>query len=162
MYYVGQGGHFQSAEVDQAQEHPKQECQIADPVDDEGLLARSAILVLLEPESDQQVRAEANTFPSDEQQQQVVTEHQQQHEGGEQVQVGKVAVVSGVTLHVPDGVQVNERSDSGDHQAHDCAEAIKVKCKRDLENSIEPDPRESIPVESPGRGRINDFSPRTE
>ncbi len=55
-----------------------------------------------EPESDQQVAAEANAFPSHEHQNDVCGQHQRKHEENEQIHVGKEAVVAFLVRHVAD------------------------------------------------------------
>ena len=100
------------------QEDGEQEADITDAVVDEGLLAGRGGGLLLEPEGHQPVGADAHAFPTDEGQQQVVRQHQQQHGEDEQVQVDEELGVVAVVLHVPDGVQVDERAHEGDEHAH--------------------------------------------
>ena len=69
------------------------EAEVADAVDDERLLAGVGRRLLLEPEADQQVRAEADALPADEHHQEVGAEHEHEHERREQVQVREVARV---------------------------------------------------------------------
>ena len=109
---------MRAAEAPEEQEHAEQEAEVADAVDDERLLAGDGVLGLVVPEADQQVGAEADAFPADEQQRQVVGQDQDQHREGEQVQVGEVAREVRVVPHVADGVDVDEEADAGDHQDH--------------------------------------------
>ena len=66
-------------------------------------LPAAAFVVVLEPEADQQVAAEADAFPADEEHRQVVAEDQDQHREDEQVQVGEEARVRLVLAHVLGG-----------------------------------------------------------
>ena len=67
---------LERAEVGDEQEHGEQEAEVADAVDDEGLLAGVGGGVLVEVEADEQVRGEADAFPADEEQQEVLGEDQ--------------------------------------------------------------------------------------
>ena len=69
-------GEVERAEVGDEEEHREQEAEVADAVDDEGLLAGVGGGGLREPEADQQVRGEADALPADEEQQEVVGEDQ--------------------------------------------------------------------------------------
>ena len=115
----------QRAEDRQHEQHAEQEAGVADAVDDERLLARIARGLLVEVEADQQVAAQTDAFPADEQQRVVVRQHQHQHEEDEQVQVAEEAVVAIVVVHVAGGVDVDEEADAGDDQDHDGAERIE-------------------------------------
>ena len=65
-------GELQRADGDEDEEHAEGEAEVADAVDQEGLLAGLAGALLAEPEGDEQVRAEAHALPAEEQQQVVV------------------------------------------------------------------------------------------
>ena len=99
---------------------PEQEPEVADAVDDEGLLAGVGGRLLREPEPDQQVRAEAHAFPADEHHREVGAEHQHEHERREQVQVREVARVLAVALlvHVGRRVDVDEEPDARHDEDH--------------------------------------------
>ena len=106
------------AEGGEDQHQRDQEAEVADPVDDERLLAGRRRRRLLEPERDQQVGAEPDQFPPDEQHGEVVGQHQDQHRGDEQVEVGEEPAESRVAVHVADRVDMDEESDSGDDEGH--------------------------------------------
>ena len=101
-------------------QHAEDEPVVADAVDDERLLAGVGRRLLLEPEADQQVRAEADAFPADEHHQEVRAEHEHEHERGEQVQIREVAreLAVGLVVHVGGRVDVDQRADAGDDQDH--------------------------------------------
>ena len=73
---------------------------------------------LLEPEGDEQVRAEPDQLPPDEQHAEAVAEHEDQHRGDEEVEVGEEPTEPGVAVHVAHRVEVDEESDPGDDQRH--------------------------------------------
>ena len=121
------------AEVRDEQEHREQEAEVADAVDDEGLLAGVGGGVLLEVEADEQVGGEADALPADEQQQEVLGEHQHQHEEHEEVEVGEEAPVALFVRHVADGVEVDEEADASDDAEHDQREVVDGEGEVDLE-----------------------------
>ncbi|OPZ01814.1 MAG: hypothetical protein BWZ09_02641 [Alphaproteobacteria bacterium ADurb.BinA305] len=125
----------EGAEPREQQRHAEQEPGIADPVDDERLLARVGGRLLLVPEPDEQVRAQPDALPPHEHHREVRGEHQDQHEGGEQVQVREIARVLGVGLlvHVGGRVQVDQRADPGDHQDHHHRERVEAQAQRHVE-----------------------------
>ena len=112
-------------------EQPEQESGVADAVDDERLLAGVGLLRVGVPEPDQQVGAQADAFPADEQQQQVVAQHQQQHRRGEQVKVREIARRVRVLGHVADRIHVDEKPDAGDDDDH--RRGQRVHAQRDVD-----------------------------
>ena len=109
------------------QEHGDQEAEVADPVDDERLLAGVGVDLVAEPEADQQVGAEAHAFPADEHHREAGAQHQHQHEDHEEVEVREVPGVPRVCLHVPDAEQVDQAADPGDDQQHDSGELVDLE-----------------------------------
>ena len=114
-------------------EHGHQKAEIADPVDDERLLAGVSVDLVVEPEADQQVGAEAHALPADEHHREAGPEHQHQHEHHEEIQVGEVPGVTRILLHVPDAEQMNQASHPGHDQQHDRGELVHLKRHVDLE-----------------------------
>src|SRR5262249_47583416 len=96
------GGEVKRAEVRDEEEHREEEAEVADAVDDEGLLAGVGGGVLLEVEADEEVGGEADALPSDEEEEEVRGEDQNQHEEHEEVQVGEEAPVALFVGHVAD------------------------------------------------------------
>ncbi len=113
------------AEEAEHHEHPQDEAGVPDAVHDERLVGCVAGRLLVEVEPDQQVAAQADAFPADEQQQVVVRQHQHQHEEHEQVQISEKAVVASLVGHVADGVDVDQEAHAGNHQNHHRAEWIQ-------------------------------------
>ncbi len=114
-------------EVGEQQEERDEEAEIADPVDDERLLPRFDREVLVVVEADQQVGAEADAFPPEEDEEVAAPEHQDQHHREEEVQVGEVAGVPLLVPHVAHRVEVDERADPGHDQGHDDREGIELE-----------------------------------
>ena len=114
-----------AADLVEEDEDPDQEPEIPDPVDDERLAPRVGLLLVGEPEPDQQVAAEAHALPADEHRDQVVAEDQGEHRGDEQVQIREVAPIPGILVHVPDGVDVDEESDAGHHQGQRSGQPVE-------------------------------------
>ncbi len=112
------------AEVNRDQKNGKREAEVADAVDDERLVSRRGGEVFQKIEADQQVAAQAHSFPSDKQQQEVGGQHQRQHEEHEQVEIGEEAVVAALMGHVADGVNMDQRADAGDDHQHHGGEAV--------------------------------------
>ena len=65
---------------------PIKKAEVADAVDDEGLLAGAAAELLLEPEADEQIRRETDALPANEHEQHVAGEDEGGHEEEEEVQ----------------------------------------------------------------------------
>ena len=72
-------------------EDAEREAEIADPVDHEGLDRRGVGRRPVVPEADQQIGAEPDPFPAEEQLHEIVGRHQHQHEEGEQAEIGEEA-----------------------------------------------------------------------
>ena len=89
----------EGTEVSEQQEHADEEAEVADAIDDEGLHAGAGCGGLLEPEADEEIGGETDSFPSDEHQKRVAGQHQNCHEEEEEVQVAEVARSS--LLHEP-------------------------------------------------------------
>ena len=82
---------IEGSEGHEDQEDGQQKPVIADPVDDEGLLAGVGGRFLLIPEADQEIRTEPHPFPADEHEEKIVGRNQDEHEEDEEVEVGEVA-----------------------------------------------------------------------
>ena len=125
---VGEHG----AEVERAgrpedHEHRDHEAEVADPVHDERLAA--GIRVELEgiPESNQQIAAESNAFPPHEHDREARAEHEQQHEEHEQIEIGEIARVPRIFLHVTNAEDVNQGPDTGDDEQHHGRQLVHLK-----------------------------------
>ena len=70
------------------------------------------------PEADEQIRREAHQFPEGIKLHNVGGKHQAQHSRGEQGHVGEVAGHPRVSLHVAQGVNLDQQADAADHYQH--------------------------------------------
>ena len=134
----------QRAKGPEDQEHGQQHGPVAHAVDHKGLAPGAgiahAVLALLVPETDEQVRAQAHAFPAHEHGQVTVARHQDEHGGQEQVEVDKeareaarVAVDAHVLVHVANGVDVDERANAGDDQHHGHRERVDQEGPLDVQ-----------------------------
>src|SRR5215475_1135817 len=94
------------------QEHAQDKTKITDTIDDEGLVARPRIVVVLVPKSDQGIRAKSHPFPTHEHQQQAVAQNQGEHGGGKKIEVGEEAPVSFIIVHVAYGINMDQTADA--------------------------------------------------
>ena len=72
----------------------------------------------VEPEPDQEVRAQPYPFPTDKHHQIIVASDQGKHKDQEQVHIHEETLIARVPVHVTHGVEVNERADSRHDQHH--------------------------------------------
>ncbi len=135
------------AEVGHQQKHSDEKAEVADAVDDEGLLARVGGGFLLEPEADQQVRGQAHALPANKHHQRIAGQHQHRHEKQKKVEVGEVPRVAFVVAHVADGVDVNQEADAGDDQQHDQRKLIEDEAEVDVQQAgVDPGQRAGLDV----------------
>ena len=103
------------------------EAEVADARGDECFFAGADRGLLQEPETDEQVAAEAHAFPADEHEDDVRGEDQSEHEEDEQIQIGEEAVVALFVRHVAGGINVHEQADEGDDAEHDDGELVNLQ-----------------------------------
>ena len=122
-------------------ESPKQKkdtqdkAEIADPIDNEGFVAGPGIILVLVPESDERVRTQSDTFPTDEHQQHAVAQNQRQHRRGEKIQVREEAPKRLVVVHIAGSINVDQPADAGDDANHDRRERIDQERHVNLERA---------------------------
>ena len=136
-------------EIDKDQEDRQKEPGVADAIDDKGLrrcLGRRHLVIVV---ADQEIGAETDAFPADEEHRVVVAHHQQQHRDHEEVHVREEARESLFTVHVADRIDVDEEAYSRHHEEHDAGERIHEEGHVDRE----------IPAENPRVG--DDFARRS-
>ncbi len=125
----------QRPEVPGDGEHAQQESGVTDAIDDECLVGGVAGGLAMEVETDQQIRTQADAFPSDEHQGVVVRQDEREHGEHEQVQVSEEAVIAAFVRHVSGGIDVDERAHAGDEQQPDGGERIEQEAGIGLEGS---------------------------
>jgi len=128
----GRGG---PSERPEDHEHPDEEAEVADPVHDEGLHPRGGLLRVLVPEADQEVAAEPDPFPADEEHGERVRQHQQDHREHEEVQVGEVPREAAVVGHVADRIDMDEEADPRDEEEHHAGERVEEEPEVDPERA---------------------------
>jgi hypothetical protein len=87
--------------------------------------AAAAASGVVEPESNQQIRREADQFPADEQQEQAVRDEQPSMAAANRLRKQKNACRFGSCLHVAVLKMKISRPDEGDHHAHERGERIE-------------------------------------
>src|SRR6185369_11670816 len=97
---------------------------IAHAVGNERFLSCRRSFVLVQIETNQQIRTEADALPTDKHQKKVVSEHQREHREHEKIQVGEEAIVTAVTFHVAGGENVNQKTDKGNEEHIDAAQTV--------------------------------------
>src|SRR6266508_1483837 len=85
----------------------------------------------VDPEADEQVRAQADPLPAEEHDQEVLGEHQDQHRGHEQVEPGEERLPALVVGHVADRERGDRAGDAGDAQSQDGRERVQAKVEGD-------------------------------
>src|SRR5258708_29851520 len=75
--------------------------------------------------TDQQIRAQANTFPSHKQKHVVMSEDESKHRKHEQVHVSEEAVIAAFVRHVSGGVNVDQHAHAGHEEQPDGRERVK-------------------------------------
>ena len=106
------------------QHDTENESPVTDSIGDECLLGGWRGLIFVEIKPNQQVGAQADTFPTDKHQEEVVGEHQREHREHEQIQVCKEPVVTAIAMHVTGGKNVNQQTDESDKQRINATEPI--------------------------------------
>ncbi len=128
-------GEVNGAEDLEGEEDRQEEAEVADAVDDERLLPCRGAPVLLEVEADQQVAAQPDALPADEQDDQVGPEDERQHGEHEQVQVGEVPRIRALALavHVPHRVDVDQEPHERHEEQHHRRQRIQPQREVDRE-----------------------------
>ena len=124
---------IQYADVGEQHKHRDHKTEVADAVDDERLLAGVGVYLVAEPESDQKVGTEADSFPADEENGVVRSKHEHQHEEHEQIQVGEVSRIPWIVAHVADAEDMDQSTDSSDDQNHHHRQLIELDRGIDLQ-----------------------------
>src|SRR5581483_11386001 len=116
---VGEG-----PEDEEDRDHPDRVAPVADAVHPERLVRGLLRRGLVEPEPDQEIRAQADTLPPHEREEVVVGHDQDEHREHEERQPREEAVEAVVVLHVAVRVDEDQRADDGDDQEHRARQRI--------------------------------------
>ncbi len=126
-------GEAERTEIPDQRERAENESGIADAIHDECLVGRGRRGVAMKVKTDQQIRAQANAFPSHEQQHVVIRQDEREHGKHEQVHVSEEAVVAAFVRHVSGGVDVDQHAHAGDEEQPDGRERIEQESGVDVE-----------------------------
>ena len=102
----------------------EKEARVADAVHHKGFrggLCGGDLVVVI---ADQEIGTESHPFPADKEHHIVVPHDEEQHGDHEEVHVGEESREPILSVHVADGVDVNQKSDSRDDEQHDARERI--------------------------------------
>ena len=134
--YLGEDlAEVERAELIEDPDQPQPKGQVADAVDDERLLRGAGGGAAGEPEPDQQVRRQTDPLPEEEEEEEVVGQDQHQHREDEEGKIGEEAGKTRVALHVPLGIDVDQKSDAGDHDQHHRGQLIDEEIDADVEGA---------------------------
>jgi hypothetical protein len=142
------------------EENPDHETEVADAVDEEGLLRRVGGRGFVIPVTDEDVRADPDEFPEDEHHREIVREDDAGHREEEERKAREVARLALVVLHVTEREEVHEETDRADDQHHPAAETIDLETDAEFEGLAEVDPRISLRfhrgLPAPGKEKTKD------
>ena len=96
------------------QEHCRHYAEVANAVGDKCFFASNCSRVAGVPERNKEVRASSDTLPPEESNEQVFAENQHEHGEHKQVEVQEKLRKLWITVHVANGIQMNQRADSSD------------------------------------------------
>ena len=131
---LGEDGlEIERSETREDEKHRHEKPEVPDAVDDERLLARVGVDLVVEPEADEQVGAEPDPFPADEHHREVGPQDQRQHEEHEQIQIREVARITRVLVHVADAEDVDQRADTCYDEDHHGGELVELQREGDLQ-----------------------------
>ena len=102
------------------------ETKVADAIRDESLARSIRRLGAVEVITDQQIRTEPDTFPTDKHHHEVRAHHQHEHRKHEQTHVGEEPVEARVAMHVTGGEDEDAQAHAGDDQHEDRRERIEL------------------------------------
>ena len=123
---------LQTMERPEHQERRDQKAKVADAVGDHGFLGRVGICprwttkrIHLVPKSNQQERAKSHAFPAHKEHQIRIAAHEDHHHEDKQIEKNKeaaepleVRLEAHILMHVSDGIDMNQRANTGDNQHH--------------------------------------------
>ena len=79
------------------------------------------------PETNQKIGSKPHPFPAEEQLDQVICCDQHQHGKGKQRQIRHETRLVWIVRHVPDGIDMNHRGNTGHNDQHDTGQRIKAQ-----------------------------------
>src|SRR5882724_5379057 len=113
-------------------QNPEHKTEIANPVDDESLISRDRVGVIVVPKPDQEIGTETHTLPTDEQHKKIISHHQQEHEEDKQVQINEKTNHPFIVPHIAERIDMDQEADAGDDEQHHRGQGIDLKRELDL------------------------------
>ena len=107
----------------------QQEGEVTHTVDDESFSAGIAGRFLFEIIANEKIGTAPDSFPTDEHEQEVVAHNEKEHGTDKQVEIGKEPVVAVFFLHVANGIDMDDQTDTGNDKHHDQSERVNLKTK---------------------------------
>ena len=134
----------QGTESPKHNENSDKQAKIANPVGHKGFFRCLGItcplFALLKPKSNQQVRTQPNTFPTNKQHQVRVSADQDHHGGDEQIHVDekppiapRIFVEAHIIVHVSNRVDMDQGANSRYHQHHGHRQRVNLESPVDLQ-----------------------------
>ena len=109
------------------QKYSQQKHRVAHAIHDECLLRRIRRRTLVKMKLDQQVAAQPHALPPHKQHCQIRRHHQRQHREHKQIHAAKVAIQPALAVHVPDRIDVDQKSHARHDEKHHHGERINLK-----------------------------------
>ena len=109
---------IKAAHVFVKHEHRNQHGKVTNSVRNESLLSCLCLAHILVPVTDEEVGACSHTFPAQEEYHKVGTQDQVQHRENEQIEVQEELIVASVPMHISNGIDMNERSNTCHNHRH--------------------------------------------
>lgn len=103
----------------------KQDC-IAHTIHQHCFLSRFCPAQTMKPKANQQVATNPNHFPTNQECNEVIGSHQQQHRSGEEALIALKASTVGVSLHIPQTVEVHTKAHGRDCEHHGRTQRVKT------------------------------------
>ena len=133
-------GIVQGLKIDENKENGQEEPGVSNSVHHKGLGRRLRRRDPVEVVPNEEIGAEPDALPPDEEHQIIVPHHQEEHRHREQIHVREEARVAFFPMHIPNRVHVNQETHPSDDQKHDSGQRIYEKPEIDVQ----------IPAEDPG------------
>ena len=117
----------------QHQEQSENKSCVTDAVDDKCFLPRVRRRFSQEIKTDQEIAAQPDAFPADEQKKQVVRGDEREHREHKQIQVAEEAVVTAFMRHVARGIHMDQESHARDNEQHHARQRVNQDAPRHVE-----------------------------
>src|SRR4030095_2084225 len=127
-----QGPDTLASQLRNKQQNPQYKTEIADPVDDESLIARDRVGVIVVPKPDEEIGAETHPPPPDEEHKKIISHHQQEHKEDKQVHINEKTNHPFIVPHIAERIDMDQEADAGDDEQHHRGQGINLKRELNL------------------------------